>query len=81
MNLTIPDEIVTARGLGEQEMLRALAIALYRDGRITLGHGCRMTALSEIEFQRLLADAGVDLHYPPETLDADLDTLARGIGS
>jgi len=79
MQLTIPDEVVAAQGLSEPELLRALAIALYRDGRITIGHGCRMTGLSEIEFQRLLADADVDLHYPPESLDADLELLRRGL--
>ncbi|WP_058554401.1 UPF0175 family protein [Thiohalocapsa sp. ML1] len=81
MQLTIPDEILIGQSLDEQALLEALAITLYRDGRITLGHGCRITGLSEIAFQRLLAHAGVDLYYPEETLDADLETLRRGIDS
>lgn len=79
MQLSIPDEAVAGPGLTEQDLLRELAVALYRHGKITVGHGCRMTGLSEIEFQRLLDDEGVDLHYTQQDLDHDLATLRRGL--
>lgn len=79
MQLSIPDDIIRARGLTEQDLLRELAIALYCHRKITLGHACEMTGMPEVEFQRLLDDQGVDLNYPEDTLDADLATLRRGL--
>lgn len=79
MQLTIPDEIIGDRGLTEQDLLRELAVALYRHRKITLGHACEMTGMPEVGFQRLLDAQGVDLNYPEETLDADLATLRRGL--
>jgi len=64
MELSIHDEAVAAWGLTEQDLLRELAVALYRHGKITVGHGCKLTRLSEVEFQRLLDDEGADLPYP-----------------
>lgn len=79
MQLSIPEEALADPGLTEDVLLRELAVALYRHGRITVGHGCKMTRLSEIEFQRLLSTEGVDLSYPEHTLDDDLATLRSGL--
>jgi predicted HTH domain antitoxin len=79
MQLSIPEDAIADPSLTEEVLLRELAVALYRQGRITVGHGSKMTRLSEIEFQRLLDDAGLDLRYPAETLDQDLATLNTGL--
>ncbi|QQO52085.1 MAG: UPF0175 family protein [Thiohalocapsa sp. PB-PSB1] len=79
MNLQVPDEALPDEGIPAEEMLAELAVALYRSGKITIGHGCRMTKLPEIEFQKLLDARGVDLRYPESEFERDLETLAKGL--
>jgi predicted HTH domain antitoxin len=80
MLISIPDEAIADQDLSASDLLMALAVALYQNGRLTMGHACKMTNLSDIEFQRLLADRGVDIRYPPESLDDDLATLRSVFG-
>jgi predicted HTH domain antitoxin len=75
MDLHIPEGALPADAPTAEEMLEELAIALYRSGRITAGHGCRMTNRSQIEFQRLLNSRGVEQRYSTGDLARDLATL------
>ncbi|EIC19918.1 UPF0175 family protein [Thiorhodovibrio frisius] len=79
MLLSIPDEAIANQDLSASDLLVELAVALYQTGRLTIGHACKMTNLSEIEFQRQLAVRGIDIRYQPEALDDDLLTLRIGL--
>ena len=39
MDIHIPDEALTEQMRSAQELIQELAVALYRDGKITSGHG------------------------------------------
>lgn len=79
MLLSIPDEAIADQDLSASELLMELAVALYRNGRLTMGHACKMANLPDLEFQRQLAARGIEIHYPPESLDDDLATLRSGL--
>jgi predicted HTH domain antitoxin len=79
MLISIPDEAIADQDLSANDLLIELAVALYRNGRLTMGHACKMTDLPEIEFQRQLAAREIELRYPPESLDDDLATLRAGL--
>ncbi|MEA1049408.1 UPF0175 family protein [Lamprobacter modestohalophilus] len=79
MLISIPDEAIADQDLSANDLLIELAVALYQNERLTMGHACKMTNLSDIEFQRQLAARGIDIHYPPESLDDDLATLHSGL--
>ncbi len=78
MLISIPDEAIADQDVSANDLLIELAVALYQNGRLTMGHACKMTNLSDIEFQRQLTARELDIRYPPESLDDDLATLRSG---
>lgn len=79
MLISIPDAAIADQQFTSDDLLMELAINLYRDGRLTIGHACKMTGLAEIEFQRQLAARGIEIRYPPDALQDDLGTLQSGL--
>ena len=76
MTLVIPDDIIQAARMTEQEVVRTLAVALFQKNRLTLGQGAHLAGLSRIEFQRLLASQDVSVHYDLADFEEDLATLS-----
>ncbi len=75
MALVIPDEILQAARMTEQEVAQTVAVALFEREKLTLGQAARFAGLSQIEFQRLLAGQGISVHYGVSDLDLDMATL------
>jgi predicted HTH domain antitoxin len=79
MTLVIPDEIIQAARMTEQEVVQTLAMALFQKEKLTLGQAARFAGVSQIEFQRLLASQGISVHYDVADFEEDLATL-RAMG-
>ena len=77
MPVTIPDEILTAAHMGEPEIKQELALTLFQRDRLTLGQARRLAGLSHLEFQALLADRQIPIHYGIDDLHQDLNTLRQ----
>jgi predicted HTH domain antitoxin len=80
MPVTITDDVLTAAHLTEPELRRELAVALFREERLPLGHASRLAEMSQGAFQFLLADRQIPIHYGIEEFREDLrtvDTLRR----
>src|SRR5918911_1319135 len=75
MELRIPDEIIQAAGLSEQELLQELALLLFQQDRLTLGYASRLAGIYQGDFMDLLAQRGIAMHYDVEDLADDLETL------
>jgi predicted HTH domain antitoxin len=75
MTVTIPDDVLTAAHLSEQELKRELAIALFREERLTLGQASRLCEISQLAFQALLAERQIPIHYGPDEFREDLRTV------
>ena len=75
MQLEIPDDVVRASGLSEEEFLRILAVILYDRERLSLGYASQLAQLSKSEFMDLLAAEGVEIKYDADDLKKDLKNL------
>ncbi len=75
MSLVIPDEIIHATRMSEQEVAQALAAALFQREKLTLGQAAGLAGVTQIEFQHLLASQGIPIHYDVADFQQDLATL------
>jgi Uncharacterised protein family (UPF0175) len=54
---------------------------LFQQQRITLGSASQLAGLHQIEFQQLIGDRGICIHYEIEDLEQDLSGLDRMVGN
>ena len=77
MPVTIPDEVLTAARMSEAEIKRELALTLFQQERLTLGQARRLAGMSHLEFQAVLAERQIPIHYGVEEFRQDLQTLRQ----
>ena len=75
MAVTITDEVLAAAHISEQELKQELAVALFRQERLTLAQASRLAELTQLGFQSLLADRHIPIHYGVNEFREDLRTL------
>ncbi|BCL39141.1 UPF0175 family protein [Nostoc sp. MS1] len=75
MSLIIPDEVLQTIQMSETEMLQEIAIMLFQQERFTLGQASNFAQMNQLEFQRLLANRKIPLHYDIAELREDVKTL------
>lgn len=75
MALVIPDDIVHATQMSEQELVQALAVALFEKERLSLGQASRLAGMNQWEFRGLLEHEDVGLHYDVAEFEHDVATL------
>jgi len=75
MPLTIPDDVLAAAQITEPELKRELALALFQQERLTLAQASSFAEMSQGEFQHLLAERHIPVHYGTEEFEQDLRTL------
>jgi predicted HTH domain antitoxin len=77
MSLTIPDDLLAAAHISEDEALQELAIALFQQERLTLGQAARFAKISVDSFMQVLASRKISLHYGVADFEQDLETLRK----
>jgi predicted HTH domain antitoxin len=77
MPVTIDDALLKAAHLDEQELKREIAVALFAQDRITLAQASRFAEIPFLDFQALLADREICVHYGVEEFLEDIETLTR----
>ncbi|MGA1622614.1 MAG: UPF0175 family protein [Synechocystis sp.] len=77
MSLLISDEIVKASGLTEFDLLLEIMILLFQQDKISLGKASELLGISQIRFQRLLAERDICVHYDVAEFQEDLQHLQR----
>lgn len=75
MSVLIPDDILRATKMTEDELKLEIAIMLYKQEKISSGKARAWTKLTVIEFQHELAKRGLGINYDVEDLQADVKTL------
>ena len=79
MSLLIPDTVVKASGLTENELLVEIVILLYQQNKISLGKASELLGMNQLKLQRSLASRGICVHYDVEEFQEDLTYLrAKG---
>lgn len=77
MSLLVSDEIIQASGLSEGELLLEIVIMLFQKDKISLGKASELIGIHRMQFQKLLADRGVCVHYDVSEFQEDLKTLKK----
>jgi predicted HTH domain antitoxin len=84
LTISIPDDFAGVLGATDEERERrareALALELYREGKISAERGARLTDTDLVSFQSLLADLGIPRKYSVRDLHDDLAALDRLLG-
>jgi predicted HTH domain antitoxin len=75
MSLIISNELVQASGLSESELLQELVLLLFQQEKITLGSASRFLGMTQLEFQALLAEKDLYVHYDVDELREDVKNL------
>lgn len=75
MSLLVSDEIVQASGLSERELLIEIIILLFQQDKISLGKASELIGVHRMQFQKLLADRGLCVHYDVGEFAEDLRIL------
>ena len=79
MSVIILDEILETTRMSKNELLQEIAVMLFQKDKLTLGQASRMSGISQLQFQYLLASRQIPLHYDVDDFEADLITL-RAMG-
>jgi len=78
MPLVIPDDILRAANMNEQQAKIEIACRLFDAGKLTLGHAARMAELSDEAFENELHVRGIPRYrYTDDMLAEDVQTLKR----
>lgn len=75
MSLLLSDEIIQASGLSEQELFLEIVIMLFQKDKISLGKASELLQIHRMQFQKLLADRNLCVHYDVAEFQEDLKTL------
>lgn len=83
MSLVIPDKVLQAARMTEEEMMLELAVLLFQKGKISLGQAAELAGMSYLQFQMLLASRRIPIHYDVADFEQDMRTLQelRGVES
>lgn len=75
MSVIIPDDILQASRMTENELRLEIAIMLYKQEKISSGKVRAWTGLTVLEFQHELAKRGLCINYDVEDFQADIKAL------
>ncbi len=77
MGVLIPDDIVRATRMTDDELRGEIAVLLFERDKLTLAQAARLAGMHRLEFQHLLASRRVAVHYDVADLEEDLATLRK----
>lgn len=75
MSVVIPDDILQASKMTEDELKLEIALMLYKQGKISSGKVRAWTGLTVLEFQHQLAQRKLCINYDVEEFQSDVQTL------
>ena len=75
ITLNLPDNLSQAETFNQGDWLREIAIALFQQERISLSRASKIAGMEIMDFQKLLADRGICVHYDVEDFEQDVQHL------
>ena len=73
--LRVPQDVLDSARMTIPEVRIEIAVALYGQGRLSVGKARQLAGLSLWEFRHVLAARQMPPHYTTTDLDDDVDTL------
>lgn len=81
MTIDIPDSIfATSPQYSPSDLKIDIALWLYERKKLALPRAARLAGLGIIEFNRVLSDRGMGIHYSENDLENDIQTLKKLFG-
>jgi predicted HTH domain antitoxin len=80
MLIEIPDNILNKSNLTENELKIEFALFLFNNSIMTLGQASNFANMDSFEFQKLLGERKISIHYDEKDLNDDLETIKRVFG-
>lgn len=77
MSFIIPDDILQATRMTEEELKQEIAILPFQKEKLTLGQTSRLAGMNRLQFQHLLASRQIHAHYDVAELEGDMKILSR----
>ena len=77
MNVTIPDALASSMQMSEADLRLELAVALYRDQKVTLGQASKLAGMSQAAFMQEIGRRNLPVNYGVDDLDEDLRNFAE----
>jgi len=75
ITIDLPDDLVQTNTFNESDWLREIAIALFQQERITLSRASKIASMDLMDFQKLISDRGICVHYDVEDFEQDMQHL------
>jgi predicted HTH domain antitoxin len=75
MSLVISDDLVRVSGLSERDLYLEIILMLFRQDKISLGKASELMGMHRMEFQKLLGDRDICVHYDVAEFQEDCKTL------
>lgn len=75
MVIEISDNLLNKAGLTSKDIVLKLAIVLFQEERMTLAQASKLANLHQFQFQKILAQKGIPIHYGEAELNRDLETI------
>lgn len=77
MSVVIPDRVLEASGLSEDEFLQEVVLMLFQQKKISIGTASSLLEMNLIQFQHLIDSRNICVHYDIDDLRDDVATLQR----
>jgi len=71
----ISDDLVKASGFSENELLLEIVLMLFQQDKISLGKASELLGLHRMQFQKLISERGICVHYDIDEFQEDLKSL------
>ena len=75
MSQIVPEDILQATGMSEEELRQEIAVVLFQKEKLTLARASRLAGMTRLQFQHLIASRQIPVHYDSADFDEDLRTL------
>lgn len=72
ITLNLPDSLSKTKTFNQSEWFQEIAIALFQQQRISLGRASKIAGIDIMNFQKLLTDRNICVHYDVEDFEQDV---------
>lgn len=73
MQIELPASVVNRHG--ESQVLLEVAVALFKADMFTLGQASRFSNMTQRDFQKILGERKIPVHYDEQMFEKDVETL------
>ncbi len=75
MHIEIPDELLKKTHLSEKDLMIEIALIFYQRNTFTLGQASAFAGVHQMEFQKILSERKINIHYDSESFREDMNVL------